>query len=63
MQTLEDLPVAFALHAGFDRSPGEVAATIYKALGVPLELELPGAQGRPIPLVERGIEPINELFV
>ena len=43
-------------------SPGEVAATIYKALGVPLELELPGAQGRPIPLVERGIEPINELF-
>jgi hypothetical protein len=44
-------------------SPGEVAATIYKALGVPLELELPGAQGRPIPLVERGIEPINELFV
>jgi hypothetical protein len=44
-------------------SPGEVAATIYKALGVPLELELPGAQGRPIPLVERGIEPIKELFV
>jgi hypothetical protein len=44
-------------------SPGEVAATIYKALGVPLELELPGAQGRPIPLVERGIEPIHQLFV
>ncbi len=43
-------------------SPGEVAATIYKALGVPLELELPGAQGRPIPLVERGVEPINELL-
>jgi hypothetical protein len=29
---------------------------------VPLELELPGAQNRPIPLVERGMEPINELF-
>lgn len=43
-------------------TPGEVAATIYRALGVPLELELPGAQGRPIPLVERGTEPIKELF-
>jgi hypothetical protein len=43
-------------------SPGQVAATIYHALGVPLELELPGAQNRPIPLVERGMEPINELF-
>jgi hypothetical protein len=44
-------------------SPGQVAATIYHALGVPLELELPGAQGRPIPLVERGMEPIKELFI
>jgi uncharacterized protein (DUF1501 family) len=43
-------------------SPGEVAATIYHGLGIPLELELPGAQGRPIPLVERGIQPIHELF-
>ncbi len=43
-------------------TPGEVAATIYRSLGVPLELELPGAQGRPIPLVERGTEPIKELF-
>jgi hypothetical protein len=43
-------------------TPGQVAATIYHALGVPLELELPGAQNRPIPLVERGMEPINELF-
>jgi len=43
-------------------SPAQVAATIYHALGVPLELELPGAQGRPIPLVERGTEPIKELF-
>ena len=44
-------------------TPAEVAATIYKGLGIPLELELPGAQGRPIPLVDRGIEPIKELFV
>ncbi len=44
-------------------SPGEVAATIYHGLGIPLELELPGVQGRPIPLVERGIQPIHELFI
>jgi hypothetical protein len=25
-------------------------------------VELPGAQGRPIPLVERGVEPIEELI-
>jgi hypothetical protein len=44
-------------------NPAEVAATIYDGLGISLELELPGAQGRPIPLVERGTEPIKELFV
>jgi hypothetical protein len=43
-------------------TPAEVAATIYKGLGIPLSLELPGAQGRPIPLVERGVEPISELI-
>jgi hypothetical protein len=43
-------------------TPAEVAATIYKGLGISLDLELPGAQGRPIPLVERGVEPIRELF-
>ena len=43
-------------------SPGQIAATVYQALGVPLELELPGAQGRPIPLVERGTEPVHKLF-
>lgn len=43
-------------------SPGEIAATIYHGLGIPLDLELKGAQGRPIPLVDRGTEPIKELF-
>jgi hypothetical protein len=43
-------------------TPAQIAATIYQALGVPLELELPGAQSRPIPLVDRGVEPIKELF-
>jgi len=44
-------------------TPGQVAATIYHGLGIPLDLELPGAQGRPIPLVDRGTDPIKELFV
>ena len=44
-------------------TPGEIAATVYKGLGIDPHTELPGAQGRPIPLVDRGIEPIQELFV
>ncbi|MCC6292041.1 MAG: DUF1501 domain-containing protein [Bryobacterales bacterium] len=44
-------------------TPAEVAATIYHGLGIDLETELPGAQGRPIPLVDRGSGPIRELFV
>ena len=43
-------------------TPAEVAATIYKGLGIDLHVELPGAQGRPFPLVDRGVEPIGELF-
>lgn len=43
-------------------NPMEIAATIYHGLGIDLSLELPGAQGRPIPLVERGTEPVRELF-
>lgn len=43
-------------------SPGELAATIYSALGVDIHADLPGAQSRPIPIVERGIEPIKELL-
>jgi hypothetical protein len=43
-------------------TPAEVAATIYKGLGIDPHAELPGAQGRPIPLVDRGFEPIEELF-
>jgi hypothetical protein len=43
-------------------NPGMVAATVFKGLGIDLKTELPGAQGRPIPVVDRGIEPIQELF-
>ena len=42
--------------------PAEVVATIYHSLGLDLETELPGPQGRPFPLVDRGFEPIKELF-
>jgi hypothetical protein len=32
------------------------------ALGIDMEKELPGPQGRPMPVVDRGVEPIKELF-
>jgi hypothetical protein len=43
-------------------TPGEVAATLYRGLGLDPHRELPGPQGRPLPLVEYGVQPINELF-
>ena len=43
-------------------SPPEMAATVYHALGIKLDQELPGAQGRPISVVDSGAEPIHELF-
>jgi Protein of unknown function (DUF1501) len=43
-------------------SPGEIAATVYKGLGIDLDKDLPGPQGRPIRLVDHGIEPVGELF-
>jgi uncharacterized protein (DUF1501 family) len=41
-------------------TPGQVAATVYRALGIDLHTRLPGPDGRPIALVEA--EPIEELF-
>jgi uncharacterized protein (DUF1501 family) len=41
-------------------SPAEVAATVYKGLGIDLNSRLPGPEGRPMPLTEA--EPVNELF-
>ena len=43
-------------------TPGEVAATLYRGLGLDPHKELPGPQGRPIPLVDYGVKPIEELF-
>lgn len=39
-----------------------VAATMLHALGVDLDVELPGPQNRPIRVVDHGVEPIRELF-
>ncbi len=43
-------------------TPAQVAATVFRGLGIDLGTELPGAGNRPIPLVDRGVEPIAELF-
>jgi hypothetical protein len=40
----------------------EVAATVYHGLGIDLATELPSPQGRPMRLVDHGVEPISELF-
>ena len=41
---------------------GEVAATVFKGLGLDPHKELPGPQGRPIPLADFNVKPIEELF-
>ena len=43
-------------------TPGEIAATLYKGLGLDPHKELPGPQNRPIPMVDYGVKPIGELF-
>ncbi len=43
-------------------TPGKVVATLYRALGIDPHRELPGPQGRPIPLIDFGVQPIGELF-
>jgi hypothetical protein len=43
-------------------TPGEVAATLYKGLGLDPHKELPGPQNRPLPLADYSVQPIKELF-
>ena len=43
-------------------SPAEVSATIYSALGVDLATTLPGPDGQRVAVVDKGVEPIHELF-
>lgn len=42
--------------------PARIAATVYSALGVPLDSVLEGPGGRRIPVVEPGTRPITDLF-
>ena len=43
-------------------TPAEVAATVYRGLGLDPHQELPGPQNRPLPLVDYSVKPIAELF-
>ena len=43
-------------------TPAEVAATLFKGLGLDPHKELPGPQGRPIPLAEFSVQPIKDLL-
>jgi uncharacterized protein (DUF1501 family) len=42
--------------------PAEIVATIYHSLGIDLETQLPGPQGRPFAVVDSGTKAITELF-
>jgi hypothetical protein len=41
-------------------SPAEVAASVYRGLGIDLGTRLPGPENRPLPIIEA--EPVEELF-
>jgi uncharacterized protein (DUF1501 family) len=43
-------------------TPAEVAATLYKGLGLDPHKELPGPQNRPLPLADFNVQPVKELF-
>jgi uncharacterized protein (DUF1501 family) len=43
-------------------TPAEIAATVYRGLGLDPHAELPGPQGRPMPLVDYNVKPLAELF-
>jgi hypothetical protein len=43
--------------------PAHVAATVYKCLGIPVDMELKTPQGRVVRLVDHGFDPIDELLI
>lgn len=43
-------------------TPSEVAATVFRGLGLDPHKDLPGPQGRPLPLADYSVQPIKELF-
>jgi len=42
-------------------TPGDLAATIYRHMGVPLDAEYLDPRGRPIPIVQENGQPLREL--
>ena len=52
----------FDTSESFFASSAEVVATIYHSLGIDLETQLPGPQGRPFGVVDSGTRAIKELF-
>jgi uncharacterized protein (DUF1501 family) len=42
--------------------PSHLAATVYTALGIPIDLELKTSEGRTVRLVDHGYDPISELL-
>lgn len=48
--------------ADFPVSPGDIAATLFKALGIDPHLRIPDPQGRPVGLVVDDAKPIDALF-
>jgi uncharacterized protein (DUF1501 family) len=51
-------------HSILDRKvmPQDIAATVFKYLGIDLEGQWQGPAGRPVPILAAGAEPIRELF-
>jgi len=43
-------------------TPGDLAATIYRHMGVPLDMTYLDSRGRPRPILEAGGRPLSELF-
>jgi len=43
-------------------TPGDLAATIYRYMGVPLDAEYVDDRGRPHPIIQENGQPIHELF-
>ncbi|HPU32795.1 MAG TPA: DUF1501 domain-containing protein [Phycisphaerae bacterium] len=43
-------------------TPAEVVASIYHSMGIDLRAEVPGPDGRLVPVVDSGVRPVMELF-
>ena len=57
---MSDEPIKHENTVVFLVTPGDVLATWYRALGVPLDLQFTDHAGRPTPILPQG-EPIKEL--